>query len=159
MAEEKQYQEEVTVADNSLSHQQTSASHGLHHDHIAEEAIGGRTADLGKSYYTSMNFIGTVIVGPGCTTLDPSNDPGYLSRPNLWIPWMGSSGKHDRAHQRSHWSIREHHLGGNILDSRLRHRFHSRRPSIGHFWTTLVLHRLLGSWSHWQHSRCKRTEY
>jgi hypothetical protein len=61
MAEEKQYREEVTTA-SSLTHHQTTAS-GLHHDHIAEEALGGNTADLGKSYFTSMNFIGTVIVG------------------------------------------------------------------------------------------------
>ncbi|KAH7355670.1 fungal trichothecene efflux pump [Pyrenochaeta sp. MPI-SDFR-AT-0127] len=60
MAEEKQYREEVTTA-NSLTNHQTSSSHGLHHDHIAEEALGGHTADLGRAYYTSLNFIGTVI--------------------------------------------------------------------------------------------------
>jgi hypothetical protein len=59
MADEKQYREEVTTA-NSLTHHPSA---GLHHDHIAEEAIGGLSADLGKSYFTSMNFIGTVIVG------------------------------------------------------------------------------------------------
>ena len=58
---EKQHREEV-MTDNSLAHVPTSASAGLHHDHVAEEAIGGHTADLGKSYFTSMNFIGTVIV-------------------------------------------------------------------------------------------------
>jgi|TARA_R110002003_G_scaffold250_2_gene17736 hypothetical protein len=61
MAEEKQYREEVASA-NSLAHHPTTASGGLHHDHIAEEALGGHTADLGKSYFTSLNFIGTVIV-------------------------------------------------------------------------------------------------
>lgn len=61
MAEEKQYHEEVTTP-ASLTHHQTSDSTGLHHDHISAEAIGGHTADLGKSYYTSINFIGTVIV-------------------------------------------------------------------------------------------------
>ncbi|KAH7066109.1 fungal trichothecene efflux pump [Paraphoma chrysanthemicola] len=60
MAEEKQYKEEVASA-NSLAHHPTTASGGLHHDHVAEEALGGHTADLGKSYYTSLNFIGTVI--------------------------------------------------------------------------------------------------
>ncbi|KAF2032852.1 fungal trichothecene efflux pump [Setomelanomma holmii] len=59
MAEEKQYNEETTTA-NSLGHHPTTAIGGLHHDHIAEEAIGGHTADLGKSYFTSLNFIGTV---------------------------------------------------------------------------------------------------
>ncbi|PVH95769.1 fungal trichothecene efflux pump [Periconia macrospinosa] len=36
-------------------------SGGLHHDHVAEEAIGGRTGDLPEGYYRSMGFIGTVI--------------------------------------------------------------------------------------------------
>jgi hypothetical protein len=61
MAEEKHFQEEVTN-DNALTHQQTTSSGGLHHDHVAQEALGGRTADLGKSYFRSVNFIGTVIV-------------------------------------------------------------------------------------------------
>jgi len=61
MAVEKQYQEEVST-DNTLTHQHTTDSGGLHHDHVAHEALGGRTADLGKSYFRSMNFIGTVIV-------------------------------------------------------------------------------------------------
>ncbi|KAH7067151.1 fungal trichothecene efflux pump [Paraphoma chrysanthemicola] len=60
MAEEKQYREEVASA-NSLAHHATTANGGLHHDHVAEEALGGHTADLGKSYFTSLNFIGTVI--------------------------------------------------------------------------------------------------
>ncbi|CAN9381956.1 unnamed protein product [Alternaria alternata] len=60
MAEEKQYREEVTT-DPSLTHQHTASSHGLHHDHVAQEALGGHTADLGKSYFTSINFIGTVV--------------------------------------------------------------------------------------------------
>ncbi|KAF1846076.1 fungal trichothecene efflux pump [Cucurbitaria berberidis CBS 394.84] len=60
MASEKNYTEEVTTA-NPLSHTHTASSHGLHHDHIAQEALGGHTADLGKSYFRSMNFIGTVI--------------------------------------------------------------------------------------------------
>jgi hypothetical protein len=61
MADEKQYQEETTTADSLTQH----ASAGLHHDHIAQEAIGGHTADLGKGYFTSINFIGTVIVSQG----------------------------------------------------------------------------------------------
>jgi hypothetical protein len=43
----------------------------LHHDHVDEEAIGGHTADLGASYYRSVNFVGTVLVSLhkklGCT--------------------------------------------------------------------------------------------
>jgi hypothetical protein len=39
----------------------TSQHHaGLHHDHIADEAIGGHTADLGASNFSSVNFMGTV---------------------------------------------------------------------------------------------------
>lgn len=68
MTEEKQYHEEVTTA-SSLTNHQTSSSHGLHHDHIAAEALGGHTADLGRSYYTSINFIGTVIVSSICQRL------------------------------------------------------------------------------------------
>ncbi|KAI4913617.1 hypothetical protein J4E90_005336 [Alternaria incomplexa] len=61
MAEEKQYREEVTTTNENLTHQHTASSHGLHHDHVAQEALGGHTADLGKSYFTSINFIGTVV--------------------------------------------------------------------------------------------------
>lgn len=68
MAREKQFPEQVTTGSNfttgsNLTDEDTARNHGLHHDHVAEEALGGRTADLGKSYFTSMNFIGTVIVG------------------------------------------------------------------------------------------------
>jgi hypothetical protein len=58
MADEKQYHEDTPTAHPLTQH----ASAGLHHDHIAQEAIGGHTADLGKGYFTSINFIGTVIV-------------------------------------------------------------------------------------------------
>jgi hypothetical protein len=51
-----------TSHDNTLAHQHTAASHGLHHDHIAEEALGGHSGDLPEGYYRSMGFIGTVIV-------------------------------------------------------------------------------------------------
>lgn len=61
MTHKKHYNETVTTP-TTLSDTQPADSHGLHHDHIADEAIGGHTADLGKSYYTSLNFIGTVIV-------------------------------------------------------------------------------------------------
>ena len=61
MADQKQYSEDF-ISDNSITQQHTSSSQGLHHDHVAEEALGGHTADLGKSYFTSINFIGTVIV-------------------------------------------------------------------------------------------------
>ncbi|KAH6622003.1 fungal trichothecene efflux pump [Boeremia exigua] len=33
----------------------------LHHDRVAEEALGGRARDLGKSYFTSPGFVGTVV--------------------------------------------------------------------------------------------------
>jgi hypothetical protein len=51
-----------TSNDNALSHHHTAASHGLHHDHIAEEALGGHTGDLPEGYYRSIGFIGTVVV-------------------------------------------------------------------------------------------------
>jgi hypothetical protein len=60
MADEKITREtEASDYDHALTHQ---ASAGLHHDHVAEEAIGGHTSDLPKGYYRSMDFIGTVIV-------------------------------------------------------------------------------------------------
>lgn len=65
MAEEKQFNEDVAAADSHLDRYQTAESRGLHHDHVAAEALGGRTADLGKSYFRSVNFIGTVIVSLG----------------------------------------------------------------------------------------------
>lgn len=58
MAEEKTHQEEIS---NEQSLHPTK-SNGLHHDHIAEEALGGHTSDLPKGYYTSVGFIGTVVV-------------------------------------------------------------------------------------------------
>ncbi len=33
----------------------------LHHDHVADEAIGGRAKDLGASYWRSRKFMGTLI--------------------------------------------------------------------------------------------------
>ena len=58
MAEEKDIHEEV-AADDTLTHHR---SHGLHHDHVADEALGGHTGDLPVGYYKSIPFIGTVIV-------------------------------------------------------------------------------------------------
>jgi hypothetical protein len=58
MAEEKAIHEDVSVNHN-LSAQQ---SHGLHHDHVAEEALGGHSGDLPTGYFKSIGFIGTVIV-------------------------------------------------------------------------------------------------
>lgn len=57
MADEKVYHEEVT---NDHSHASRHDA-GLHHDHIAQEALGGHTGDLPKGYYHSPGFIGTVI--------------------------------------------------------------------------------------------------
>ena len=60
MADEKVYHEEVVNSNpNSTKHQQDDF---LHHDHIAEEAIGGHSGDLPPGYYHSPAFIGTVIV-------------------------------------------------------------------------------------------------
>jgi hypothetical protein len=50
---------EVIEAGDHLSQQE---SHGLHHDYIAEEALGGTTSDLPAGYYSSAGFIGTVVV-------------------------------------------------------------------------------------------------
>ncbi|KAF2119557.1 fungal trichothecene efflux pump [Lophiotrema nucula] len=43
---------------NTLTHQR---SKGLHHDHVAAEALGGHTSSLPKGYYRSPGFIGTVV--------------------------------------------------------------------------------------------------
>jgi len=61
MAEEKHIHEEA-VAYSDLSRHKTAASEGLHHDHVAAEALGGHTSDLPQGYYHSAGFIGTVIV-------------------------------------------------------------------------------------------------
>lgn len=59
MADEKVYHEEVNSNIASTKHHQDDF---LHHDHIAEEAIGGHSGDLPPGYYRSPAFIGTVIV-------------------------------------------------------------------------------------------------
>jgi hypothetical protein len=85
MAEEKQYREQITM-DSDLTHEHTNRSHGLHHDHVAQEALGGRTADLGKSYFTSINFIGTVIVRLGAPLSDErSSHTGYVSSTDIRV--------------------------------------------------------------------------
>jgi hypothetical protein len=61
MAEEKQ-DHAISTAACDITNQNTTSSTGLHHDRVAEEALGGHSNDLGKSYFTSINFIGTVIV-------------------------------------------------------------------------------------------------
>lgn len=60
MAEEKEPHQ--VAAEPSLDRYPTTKSEGLHHDHIAAEALGGHTADLPSGYYRSPSFIGTVIV-------------------------------------------------------------------------------------------------
>lgn len=37
-------------------------SAGLHHDHVAAEALGGHTGDLPEGYFRSLGFIMTVVV-------------------------------------------------------------------------------------------------
>ena len=37
-------------------------SEALHHDHVAQEAIGGQAQDLGASYWRSPKFLGTLVV-------------------------------------------------------------------------------------------------
>jgi hypothetical protein len=59
MADEKHNQANASIVDSCAQ----LHSAGLHHDHVAEEAIGGHTADLGAPYFRSVNFIGTVVVG------------------------------------------------------------------------------------------------
>ncbi|KAF1916634.1 fungal trichothecene efflux pump [Ampelomyces quisqualis] len=56
MADEKQYQQRARK--HPLANH---AGAGLHHGHIAEEARGGTTADLGRPYFTSVSFLGTVV--------------------------------------------------------------------------------------------------
>ncbi|KAF2278923.1 fungal trichothecene efflux pump [Westerdykella ornata] len=57
LAEEKKQHHEPSVKEE-LSR---PSSGGLHHDRVAEEAIGGHTHDLPEGYYYSLAFTGTVI--------------------------------------------------------------------------------------------------
>ena len=66
---EKHVHEEV-APDNTLDRYPTAKSEGLHHDHIAAEALGGHTSDLPKGYYYSSGFIGTVVVSLVCAVFD-----------------------------------------------------------------------------------------
>ncbi len=132
MAEEKQYHEQVTT-EETLTHHHTASSHGLHHDHVAQEALGGHTADLGKSYFTSINFIGTVVA----TCL--AQISGYVHglsvgeiTNNIQLPGMGSSGEHTEPHQRGDRTVSGYHLGRYFLDSRICHRLHACRSIVGH---------------------------
>lgn len=59
---EEVIKEEAVSENNILDRYPTAKSEGLHHDHIAAEALGGHTGDLHKGYYRSPGFIGTVIV-------------------------------------------------------------------------------------------------
>ncbi|KAF2440088.1 fungal trichothecene efflux pump [Karstenula rhodostoma CBS 690.94] len=62
MLEEKDTQEDIAPSNgNALNRHPTAKSEGLHHDHIAAEALGGHTSDLPTGYYRSRSFIGTVI--------------------------------------------------------------------------------------------------
>jgi hypothetical protein len=69
---EKDIREEVTTED-PLSHVKTANSHGLHHDHVAEEALGGTSSDLPKGYYRSPGFIGTVVVSSASRLFSSTN--------------------------------------------------------------------------------------
>ena len=134
MAEEKQYREEVTTTNESLTHQHTASSHGLHHDHVAQEALGGHTADLGKSYFTSINFIGTVVATclaqiSGYVLASITGGKGTKS---FQLPRMGTPRKHIEPHQRSHRTVPGHHLGRHLLDSWVRHRLHTGRSPVGY---------------------------
>ncbi|KAF2186650.1 fungal trichothecene efflux pump [Zopfia rhizophila CBS 207.26] len=57
MAEEKHIHEEIS----STLPSSPRSEGGLHHDHVAAEAIGGYSHELPKGYYYSLGFIGTVI--------------------------------------------------------------------------------------------------
>ena len=64
--DDKEIREDVAT-EGHLSQVKTAQSHGLHHDHIAEEALGGTTNDLPAGYYRSAGFIGTVVVSSTLT--------------------------------------------------------------------------------------------
>ncbi|KAF2465359.1 fungal trichothecene efflux pump [Lindgomyces ingoldianus] len=57
MAGEKTTHEEISSEHPQVHHDDS----GLHHDHVAAEALGGRTHDLPKGYYYSPGFIGTLV--------------------------------------------------------------------------------------------------
>jgi hypothetical protein len=58
MTEKHNHHRKVPHVDSFISQHHA----GLHHDHVADEAIGGHTTDLGAPYFKSVNFIGTVTV-------------------------------------------------------------------------------------------------
>jgi hypothetical protein len=91
MVEEKQRGGNSTT-EYGLNNQSMTSSDGLHHDCVAQEALGGHSGDLGKSYFTSINFIGTVIVR--LRYLRPVmryylHSLGNMSSANIRLSWMG----------------------------------------------------------------------
>lgn len=94
MVDEKDMHESVAPGEE-LDRYPTTKSEGLHHDHIAAEALGGHTGDLPKGYYRSPGFIGTVAVShlnhPGAATAILTIYIGNMSCTDFWLPRMGTS--------------------------------------------------------------------
>jgi hypothetical protein len=72
---------------------------------------------------------------------------------------MGPTREHPHTDQRSDWSLAEHHLGLDFVDSRFCHRIHTRWPTIRYIWQTVVLHHVVNIGTCWEYRRCKRTEH
>ncbi|KAF3037135.1 hypothetical protein E8E12_008141 [Didymella heteroderae] len=66
----------------------------LHHDIVAEEALGGHSRDLGMRYFTSAGFIGTVVVSLNLTDRDAVSHPALINvsiGPSPNITWVAIS--------------------------------------------------------------------
>lgn len=48
--------------DNMVNLNRLKRNSELHHDYVAQEALGGTTDDLGASYWRSPRFMGTLVV-------------------------------------------------------------------------------------------------
>ena len=82
-----------------------------------------------------------------------------MSSSNIRLPRMGSASKHPHFDQCSNWSITEYHMGLDIMDCRFCYWFHSRRSTIGHIRTPLVLHRSFSIGTDREYHWSKRPEH
>jgi hypothetical protein len=75
---------------------------------VAKEAIGGNAAELGRGYYRSPNFIGSVAVSFTVHLIHLrylTLSIGLLSLCLLRISGVGSSGKLSSSNQRRHRTV------------------------------------------------------
>jgi hypothetical protein len=61
--DEKHVVSQVDTIDNQVTpHHAPVAEIAIHHDKVAQEAVGGLYEEMPPGYYRSVNFIGTVVV-------------------------------------------------------------------------------------------------